>query len=487
MFCAAYTVRQSFRSEGIYVTTDGGFTWFGSDTTNGTPLTNHGGDPGPIIDRNGRFILTHQGNLITGMYSNYSDNLGITWSANYQIASGDQDKGAPATDDVASSTYYGRTYLVWTRYSSPFPIVISWTDNGAVSWTPPLQVNNSQGGHLSQGPYVSIGALGQVYVTWASTLQTSPFTEDCIGFASSVNGGANWSVQECAYDCNGIKTSQLAPWNIRVNGFPYMDVDRTGGSRHGWIYIVTAEKNLSPAGTDPDIVFHRSTNSGQTWSAGVRVNQDALNNGKVQYFPAIEVDSTGGINVVYYDNRDAPADTLMGLYLSRSVDGGSTWSDYRVNDHWFRPRAVSGSIGSGNQGDNIGIISALGKLWPVWMDNSTGPYPGLYQIWTAAIEIAAIGIQKIDSKLPGSFGLGQNYPNPFNLDSRFEVRSPKLTTARISIYDARGSIVRLLFDGQMKPGTYKIHFDGSNFPSGVYFYQLTTPEYSETKKMVLAK
>ncbi len=53
---------------------------------------------------------------------------------------------------------------------------------------------------------------------------------------------------------NGVKTSSFLPWNIRINGYPHIDIDRSGGSRNGWIYIVTGEKNLVPAGTDP-VVF----------------------------------------------------------------------------------------------------------------------------------------------------------------------------------------------------------------------------------------
>ncbi|MCP6768889.1 hypothetical protein NL529_29000, partial [Klebsiella pneumoniae] len=87
---------------------------------------------------------------------------------------------------------------------------------------------------------------GNVYVTWASAISSSPFTEDVIGFAKSTNGGSNWQVTENAFDCNGIRTTQLSPWTIRANSFPYMDVDKTGGSRNGYIYIVTTDKNLAP-------------------------------------------------------------------------------------------------------------------------------------------------------------------------------------------------------------------------------------------------
>ena len=58
MFASSFTIRLSFKSEGVYVTTNGGVNWFGSDTCTGTPISNHGGDPGPIIDKDGRLILT---------------------------------------------------------------------------------------------------------------------------------------------------------------------------------------------------------------------------------------------------------------------------------------------------------------------------------------------------------------------------------------------------------------------------------------------
>ena len=81
------------------------------------------------------------------------------------------------------------------------------------------------------------------------------------------------------------------------------------GSRNGWLYIVTTDKNITPAGSDPDIILHRSTDSGQTWSDGIRVNQDQLNNGKIQYFPAIDIDNTGAINIIYYDDRNTSSDS----------------------------------------------------------------------------------------------------------------------------------------------------------------------------------
>lgn len=481
MFASSFTVRLSFKSEGVYVTTNGGVNWFGSDTCTGSPISNHGGDPGPIIDKDGRLILTHQGGFVLGMYSNYSTDLGQTWSSNYQIAGNDQDKGSPATDDVTSSPYYGRTYLVWTRFTSPFPIALSYTTNGGSNWSGVIQLNNSLPSRQSLGPVMVVGPEGKCYASWASSTLVSPFNEDCIGFGVSTNGGLNWTNNECAYDCNGIKSSSLPPWGIRVNGYPAMDVDKSGGSRNGWIYIVTAEKNLLPAGSDPDIVFHRSTDEGQTWSAGVRVNQDPFNNGKIQILPAITVDAQGGINVVYFDNRNISPDSSQ-VYLSRSTDGGISWRDFLISDHNFKPKGIAGA-GSGNQGDNIGITSVGNKLWPVWMDDITG----IYQIWTAPVDLNTIGVSQISNEVPEGFSLSQNYPNPFNPFTNMEFGISKSGFVSLKVYNSLGKEIVTLVNEVKTAGTYKAGFDGSGLPSGVYYYRLEAGSDIITKKMLLIK
>ena len=489
MFASSYTITGGFRSEGVYVTTDGGNTWFGSDTCNsGSSSNNHGGDPGPVIDKDGRFILTHQGGFITGMFSNTSTNLGATWSANQLIASGDQDKGTPATDDAPSSSYYGRTYIVWTRFLSPFPIVSSFTTNGGASWSSYNQINSSPSGFISLGADIKVNSDGSVYVCWAGTLTTSPQNEKFCGFSKSSNGGASWITNENIYNMNGVKTSSLSPWNIRINGYPHLDIDRTGGPRNGYIYIVTGEKNLSPAGTDPDVVFHMSSDNGNTWSAGIRVNQDLINNGRVQYFPTIAVDDNGGVNVIYYDNRQIESDS-MDVYLSRSTDGGNNWTDYRINEHRFRPKTVAGSGGAGNQGDNMGMIFANNKLWALWMDDHTG----VYQIWAAKINLNTIGIKKINSEIPDVYSLSQNFPNPFNPNTVIRYSVPHSSEISLNIYDALGNLIKEIVNGRQSAGNYEIDINahelinGKDLASGVYFYSLRSGSIVITKRMVLIK
>ncbi len=388
-----------FISEGVYVTTNGGATWFGSDTLNGAPLGNHGGDPGPVIDKDGRFHMSHLGYTTSGMFANTSTDFGATWTPTFTIATGSQDKNLSGTDDAPSSPYYGRSYVVWSLFnlSSP-PIGISYTSNGGTSWSSPIQINTSASGHYSQGCDIRVGPNGEVYVCWAAPISGSPFTEDFLGFAKSTNGGLNWTVTDNAVDVNGIRGTFPSKSGIRVNGFPRIDVDRSGGSRNGWIYMVTSEKNLAPSGSDPDVVMFRSSNGGANWSSGIRVNQDPLNNGKFQWFPAIRVDEAGGINIVYYDDRNTSSDSSE-VYVSRSLDGGNTWTDALVSDHRFKPKPITiGGIAGGYQGDYIGCTSGNGKFWPLWMDDVTG----VYQAWTAPVQIQTYPLNAFNLNTPAS-------------------------------------------------------------------------------------
>ena len=407
MFGSANTSVGSVYSQGVYVTTNGGVNWFGGDILNSN-ITQPFSDPGPTIDKNGTIIMTTLNISGAGtMVACYSTNNGANWSSLYTISGSSSDKNFAGTDDAPSSPYYGRSYCVWSNFASGNPpAVISYTTNGGVSWSPMSQINNPPSGHYSQGVDIRVGPNGEVYVCWAAPLSGSPYTEDFVGFAKSTNGGVSWSVTENAYDENGIR-GNLFPTNIRVNGFPRIDVDRSGGSRNGWIYIVTAEKNLTPAGSDPDVILHRSTDGGATWSAGIRVNQDPVNNGKIQFFPAIRVDETGAVNVVYYDNRNTTSDS-SGVFLSRSTDGGSTWTDIQVNDHNYKPKSEPG-VGGGYMGDYIGITSGNGKVWPFWMDDRTTNF----QAWTCEVTFGPPPAHDIAAgpflSLPGQFIINTAY------------------------------------------------------------------------------
>lgn len=94
---------------------------------------------------------------------------------------------------------------------------------------------------------------------------------------------------------------------------------------------------------------------------------------------------------------------------------------------------------------------------------------------------------KAEIKAPLNFCLYQNYPNPFNPSCQISFSIPTALFVQIKIYDVFGSLVKTLIKETLSAGTHTYEFNGSNLASGVYFYTLTTGEFTSTKKMILQK
>ena len=486
LFSSANTLKFTptfFISEGVYTSTNGGESWYGSDTCKGSNIYFHGGDPSITIDKNGTFILTRKGSTsFPGVYSHYSTDNGITWSSQKTVSPDELERAVVVSDTDPNSAFYGRTYAVWALLTPPYPIRFSYTNDITSTWNTAIQINNPT--IRGAGGEIVLGPNNELYVCWAGVTNTSPFTEVQVGFASSINGGANWSVTENAFPMNGIVGILTSKQSIRVNGLPRMAVDLSNTNSRGTIYIVTTQKNLSPAGSDPDIILRKSTDSGQSWSSAIRVNQDALNNGKTQFFTGITIDVFGGVNIIFYDDRNTTNDS-SGVFLARSTDGGNSFTEYEISDHNFRPTAIGG-LGQGYMGDNIDITSVGNKLYPVWMDNSTGNY----QIWSVPIEITSVGVEdENDFSIPIEFELKQNYPNPFNPNTLIEFNLPIGSQVSLKVFDATGKEVVSLLNDFREAGNHRINFEAQKFnlSSGVYFYTLSANGFTQTKPMMLLK
>lgn len=85
------------------------------------------------------------------------------------------------------------------------------------------------------------------------------------------------------------------------------------------------------------------------------------------------------------------------------------------------------------------------------------------------------------------YKLAQNHPNPFNPVTMITYQIPESQNVRLTIYDTAGQLILTLFDGSLDAGTHETQFDASNMASGVYFYNLQTTNFSQTRKMVLMK
>lgn len=132
-------------------------------------------------------------------------------------------------------------------------------------------------------------------------------------------------------------------------------------------------------------------------------------------------------------------------------------------------------------------------LTDVWFTTAN---TGYISTWSGKILKTTNGgvtfINHLGTEIPHEFSLMQNYPNPFNPVSRIRFSIPSVSgrhsfDTKLIIYNSLGIEITELVNQSLQPGTYEVDWNASSHPSGVYFYQLKTQDFSQTKKMILVK
>jgi photosystem II stability/assembly factor-like uncharacterized protein len=160
-------------------------------------------------------------------------------------------------------------------------------------------------------------------------------------------------------------------------------------------------------------------------------------------------------------------------HILKSTDDGISWNP------------MTAPIPDTDSFSQLGVIRTGNKI-----DAWTITYLG--RLLKLIDYVIPIGINPISTEIPKTYSLSQNYPNPFNpaTNIRFSLPNPSeggAMNTKLIVYDALGREVATLINEQLKPGSYEVEWDASNYPSGVYFYRLATEVYSQTRKMILIK
>jgi len=111
----------------------------------------------------------------------------------------------------------------------------------------------------------------------------------------------------------------------------------------------------------------------------------------------------------------------------------------------------------------------------------------LYWFGTETMLITDIEDENLQTSKPSKFTLNQNYPNPFNPTTIIQYAVSNRQFVSLKVYDMLGNEVVILVNSEKPSGVYEVEWNAIGFPSGVYFYQLQTEGYIETKKMMLMK
>jgi hypothetical protein len=86
-----------------------------------------------------------------------------------------------------------------------------------------------------------------------------------------------------------------------------------------------------------------------------------------------------------------------------------------------------------------------------------------------------------------TYKLEQNYPNPFNPTTTIGFGIPEKGNVRLSVLNILGEEIKVLLNEEKESGYHSVGFDASDLPSGVYFYQIRTGSFVQTKQMLLLK
>lgn len=179
------------------------------------------------------------------------------------------------------------------------------------------------------------------------------------------------------------------------------------------------------------------------------------------------------------------------IWCSYSTNTGSTWASpfsltiTDAQDEIYPSISKTGNIVQGNtatihvtylQSDSPGSAS--------FVDNT--PPSRNYHIYKK-FQFSIVGMKTAGNGIPICYSLKQNYPNPFNPITRISFDLPKRSFVKLTVYNILGKVVKKLANKYFNAGSHNIDWDGSDFPSGVYFYKLETDGFVKSRKMILLK
>lgn len=460
-----------------YISNDGGLTW--SENLLTSPSYGVWGDFSLLIDNNSNLYTFHLsnppgGSWIDRIVCQKSTDNGITFNDGTFFGlngSKDQDK-----EWITIDRNNGNIYVFWTEFDAygssasncETRIMFTRSEDSGDTWSTPFKINDVNGNCEDvdltvEGAVPTIGLNGEIFVSWAGP--------EGIVFNRSTDFGVTWLNQDIFVDAMPNGWDYSIPGIDRANGFPITACDISGGENNGTIYINWSDQRNGT--NDTDIWLKKSIDNGDTWSAPVRVNDDAA--GNQQFFTWMDIDQTNGyIYIVFYDRRNH-TDNNTDVYLARSIDGGNTFQNIKISESPFLPNA------SVFFGDYTNISVHNGIIRPIW----ARLHQGNLSVWTAIIhDDDILGSNQFTSEAI----VFENYPNPATAENYISFKLKDTHTVNLKIYNILGEEIAVIInDKKYNYGKHvlKINLKEFNLKQGVYFYKLKIGNVIKTKKMIV--
>ncbi len=211
-------------------------------------------------------------------------------------------------------------------------------------------------------------------------------------------------------------------------------------------------------------------------------------------------------NSIIYNNHGAYSDNIYldlgyaevnycntpfpeGAEGSNNINVDAEFVD-EVNNNFYLS-ATSPCINSGT--DSLTIQDAFQEIITV-VDMDSSEFYGIAPDMGCFEYSPLLGINNLIDELPNESKLYRNYPNPFNPTTTIKysltnklVDHNAALNITLKIFDITGREITTLIKQEQPPGNYTVEFDAENLPSGIYFYQLKTGDFLQTKKMMLLR
>jgi hypothetical protein len=334
------SVTSNFREAGFAYTTDGGTRWIAPGVLQSNVFRS---DPVLNSDTTGRFFYL-------SLLQNFFDDLwrslngGQSWTA---VAPADGGDKQWFTIDNTNSSGHGFQYQCWSTDGNNYGgRQFTRSTNDGLTWMNPINIPNSPAWGT-----LDVDFNGNVFIGGVN-LSTGRIW--CVRSTNAKNGAVVPTFDQSTAVNLGGDIVFAEPINSEgLVGQVFLAVDRSGTSTNNNVYMLAS---VQPAGfSGSDVMFVRSTNGGQTFSAPRRINDDPVNHAKWHWFGTLSVAPNGRIDSVWLDTRNAANNINSQLFYSYSLDGGNTWSLNVAISNSFNPY-----LGYPNQdklGDYITVVS----------------------------------------------------------------------------------------------------------------------------------
>jgi len=346
----------------------------------------------------------------------------------------------------------------------------------------------------------------------------------------TTNGGVNWITQDWpSYPNNYYESVHFFNWNRGIitgnYGDPFYTFGYIIGTTNGGVNWFQKYISTDSSYSETTIFRQFWINEDTGWFAGYNILLKTTDGGNTftnfySHVPPTQNGYNGFLDLCFTNEETGwiCGGNLDSRNIYKTTSAGANWT-FQDNPvaHCYYPQ-IDGIIfisqDTGWASSYAGLIIVTTNGGTSWVVDDTTYHETdhftKYQsskVWLAGEPeliyynclSKPVGIINHDWSVPESFKLYQNYPNPFNPKTRikFSLPSPSVggqdpthrgsQAVQLIVYDVLGCEVAKLVNEQLRPGTYVVEFDGSNYPSGVYFYELRSGTFVESKKLVLLK